>query len=125
MDTQTETNINQLAGDVHLLTSPIQFLFRCVLALLFLLAAPLLYATIPYVLTTLRIDSDGKVSTSNVAVTFDIHEAEAHRNEDVSNDFQVFSVAADWLENAEQSKLVEAMREFRAMVREWQQEALR
>jgi hypothetical protein len=49
LNIQTESNINQLAGDVHLLTSPIRFLFRCVLALLFLLAAPLLYATIPYV----------------------------------------------------------------------------
>jgi hypothetical protein len=49
LNNQPESNINQLAGDVHLLTSPIRFLFRCVLALLFLLAAPLLYATMPYV----------------------------------------------------------------------------
>jgi hypothetical protein len=39
----------QIANDLHLLTAPIRFLFRCVLALLFLLAAPLLYATMPYV----------------------------------------------------------------------------
>jgi len=32
----------QIANDLHLLTAPIRFLFRCVLALLFLLAAPLL-----------------------------------------------------------------------------------
>lgn len=78
-----------------------------------------------YVLTTLRIDSDGKVISSNVAVTFDIHEAETHRNEDVSNDFQIFSVSADWRDDAEQTALVKAMREFREMVRQWQEEALR
>jgi hypothetical protein len=78
-----------------------------------------------YVLTKLMLDSEGKVISTNVAVTFDIHEAEAHRNEDVSNDFQFFSVSADWREDAEQSKLVEAMRELRAMVRQWQEEALR
>jgi hypothetical protein len=78
-----------------------------------------------FVLTTLRIDGDGKVISSNVAVTFDIHAAEAHREADVANSFQAFSVAADWREDAEQSKLVETMREFRSMVRQWQEEALR
>jgi hypothetical protein len=39
----------QIANDLHLLTAPIRFAFRCVLALLFLLAAPLLYAAMPYV----------------------------------------------------------------------------
>ncbi len=48
MNTQTEANINELAGDVHLLTAPIRFLFRCVLALVFLLLAPLLYAAVPF-----------------------------------------------------------------------------
>jgi hypothetical protein len=37
-----------IANDLHLLTAPIRFLFRCLLALLFLLLAPLLYATIPF-----------------------------------------------------------------------------
>lgn len=49
MNSQTEASINQLAGDVHLLTAPIRFLFRCLLAAAFLLLAPLLYATVPYV----------------------------------------------------------------------------
>jgi hypothetical protein len=62
------------------------------------------------VATTLKIDSDGKVISSNVAVTFDIHEAEAHSEADVANSFQTFSVAADWHEDAEQSNLVQAMR---------------
>src|ERR1700733_3607623 len=39
---------SQIANDLHLLTAPIRFLFRCLLALLFLLLAPLLYATIPF-----------------------------------------------------------------------------
>jgi hypothetical protein len=78
-----------------------------------------------YVLTKLTLDSEGKVISTNVAVTFDVHEAEAHRNEDVSNDFQIFSVSADWRDDAEQSALVRAMREFREMVRQWQEEALR
>jgi len=38
----------QIANDLHLLTAPIRFLFRCVLALIFLLLAPLLYSTIPF-----------------------------------------------------------------------------
>jgi hypothetical protein len=78
-----------------------------------------------YVLTRLRIDSDGKVISTNVAVTFDIHEADAHKANGVENDFETFSVAADWRDDAEQSNLVKAMREFREMVREWQEEALR
>ena len=78
-----------------------------------------------YVLTKLTLDSEGKVISTNVAVTFDVHEAESHRNEDVSNDFQIFSVSADWRDDAEQTALVKAMREFREMVRQWQEESLR
>jgi len=78
-----------------------------------------------YILTTLKIDNDGKVVSSNVAVTFDIHEAEAYREADVANDFETFRVSADWREDAEQSKLVEAMREFREIVRQMQEESLR
>lgn len=75
-----------------------------------------------YVLTKLRIDSDGKVISSNVGVTFDIHDAEAHREADVANDFQVFAITADWRDDAERTSLVKAMREFREMVRQWQEE---
>ena len=78
-----------------------------------------------YILTTLKLDRNGNVISTNVAVTFDIHEAEAHRDADVGNDFETFSVAADWREDAETSNLVKAMREFREMVRQWQEEALR
>lgn len=58
MNTQTEANINELAGDVHLLTAPIRFLFRCVLALVFLLLAPLLYAAVPFALIAADPNSD-------------------------------------------------------------------
>ena len=78
-----------------------------------------------FVLTTLKIDSDGKVISSNVAVTFDIHEAEAHREADVANSFQRFSVAAEWQEDSSTTALVIAMREFRSVVEEMQREALR
>lgn len=66
-----------------------------------------------------------ETSPARTSGTFDIHEAEAHRDEDGSNDFEVFSVSGDWREDAEQSNLVKAMREFREMVRQWQEEALR
>jgi hypothetical protein len=78
-----------------------------------------------FVLTILKLDKDGNVISTNVGVTFNIHDAEAHREADVANDFETFSVAADWREDAETSNLVKAMREFREMVRQWQDEALR
>jgi hypothetical protein len=58
MNSQTEADLNQLAGDVHLLTAPIRFLFRCVLALMFLLLAPLLYAAVPFALIAADPNSD-------------------------------------------------------------------
>ena len=78
-----------------------------------------------YVLTTVTVDSEGKVISGNVAVTFDIHEAEAYRDSGVENDFEIFAVPAYWDGDAEQSNLVKAMREFREMVRQMQEEALR
>jgi hypothetical protein len=61
MNSQTEANLNQVAGDVHLLTAPIRFLFRCVLALVFLLLAPLLYAAVPFALIAADPNSDFSV----------------------------------------------------------------
>ena len=78
-----------------------------------------------YVLTSLSVDSKGDVISQNVGVTFSLHEAEAHRDADVANDFETFSVATDWREDAETSNLVKAMREFRDMVKVMQDEALR
>ena len=78
-----------------------------------------------FVLTTLALDKKGDVKSRNVAATFDLFEAENHRNEGVENDYEVFVVPCDWREDAAQSELVSAMREFRAMVKEMQEAALR
>jgi hypothetical protein len=48
----------QIAHDLHPLTAPIRFLFRCVLALLFLLAAPLLFSVVPFLCISLDPNSD-------------------------------------------------------------------
>jgi hypothetical protein len=48
----------QIANDLHLLTAPIRFLFRCMLALLFLLAAPLLFSVVPFLCIALDPNSD-------------------------------------------------------------------
>jgi hypothetical protein len=58
LDSRTQANVNQIAGDLHLLTAPIRFLFRCALALVFLLLAPLLYATIPFACIAAEPNSD-------------------------------------------------------------------
>jgi hypothetical protein len=76
-----------------------------------------------FVLTHLSLDKNGDVKGRNVAVTFDLFEAEDHRNKGVENDYESFVVSCDWRENAEQSELIVAMREFRAMVKELQQDA--
>jgi hypothetical protein len=78
-----------------------------------------------FVLTTLALDKNGDVKSRNVAVTFDLFEAEDHRNMGVENDYDVFVVAPDWREDAEQSELISAMREFRNIVKQMQDEALR
>jgi hypothetical protein len=78
-----------------------------------------------FVLTNLSLDKNGDVKSKNGAVTFDLFEAEDHRNKGVENDYEVFVVPCDWRENAAQSELISAMREFRAMVKEMQDASLR
>jgi hypothetical protein len=78
-----------------------------------------------FVLTSLDLDKKGHVKSRNVAVTFDLFEAEDHRNKGVENDYETFVVPCDWREDAEQSELITAMREFREMVNAMQVEALR
>jgi len=78
-----------------------------------------------FVLKRLSLDKNGDVKSRNVAVTFDLFEAEDHRNKDVGNDYDTFVVPSDWRENAEQSELISAMREFRDMVKAMQDAALR
>jgi hypothetical protein len=64
-----------------------------------------------YVLTKLSFDSKGDVTSRNVGVTFNIHEAEAHRAH-VENEFDAFQIDTDWREDAAATDLVVAMREF-------------
>jgi hypothetical protein len=78
-----------------------------------------------YVLTSLSIDAKGNVTNRNVGVTFDIFEAEAHKAEGVENDFEMFAVSGNWREDAEQSKLIATMREFREIVAMQIEESLR
>jgi hypothetical protein len=78
-----------------------------------------------FVLTSLALDRSGDVKSRNVAVTFDLFEAEDHRNQGVQNDYEVFVVPCDWREDAQQSELIAAMREFRDMVKAMQDAALR
>ena len=78
-----------------------------------------------FILTTLALDKKGDVRSRNVAATFDLFEAEDHRNKGVENDYETFVVSCDWREDAEQSELISAMREFREIVKQMQDEALR
>jgi hypothetical protein len=78
-----------------------------------------------FILTTLALDKKGDVRSRNVAATFDLFEAEDHRNKGVENDYETFVVPSDWSEDAEQSDLISAMREFRGIVKQLQDEALR
>jgi hypothetical protein len=63
-----------------------------------------------FVLTTLSIDENGGVKRRNVAVTFDLFEAEDHRNRGVEHEYDVFVVPGDWREDAELSELIIASR---------------
>jgi hypothetical protein len=78
-----------------------------------------------FVLTSLALDKKGDVQSRNVAVTFDLFEAEDHGNKGVEHDYEVFVVPCDWQEDAAQSELISAMREFRNIVKQMQDEALR
>jgi len=78
-----------------------------------------------FVLTSLALDKKGDVKSRNVAATFDLFEAEDHRNKGIENDYETFVVPGDWREDAEQSELISAMREFRKVVQKMQDEALR
>ena len=48
----------QLANDVHFLTTPFRFIWRSILIFLFLLFAPLLYWTIPFIFVAVDPNSD-------------------------------------------------------------------
>jgi hypothetical protein len=78
-----------------------------------------------FVLTSLDLDKSGNVKSRNVAITFDLFEAEDHRNKGVENGYDTFVVPGDWREEAATTGLITAMRNFRSMVEEMQREALR
>ena len=77
-----------------------------------------------YVLMTLSIDIHGEVVRKNLGLTFSLHEAEKHQDKDISNEFETFQIDANWQEDVATTNLVAAMREFRGLVREMQEEAL-
>ena len=78
-----------------------------------------------FVLKHLSLDKNGDVRSRNVAVTFDVFEAEDHRNKGIKHDYDTFVVPSDCCEDATTTELVIAMREFRSMVDEMQEAALR
>ena len=78
-----------------------------------------------YVLMTLSMGSRGDVVRKNIGVTFSLHEAEDHQDKDISNEFETFQIDAHWQEDVATTDLVAAMREFRGMVRDMQEESLR
>ena len=78
-----------------------------------------------YILTRLVIEEHGNVTAENVGVTFNLHEAELHRGDGVTNDYETFQIDANWQEDAATTALVIAMREFREIVKQMQEEALR
>jgi hypothetical protein len=51
-----------------------------------------------FVLRTLCFDEHGEIKSRNVAVTFDMFEAEDHRNKGVENGYDTFVVPGDWRE---------------------------
>ena len=51
-----------------------------------------------FVLTSLSLDENGEVKNRNLAVTFDLFEAEDHRNKSVENGYDTFVVPGDWRE---------------------------
>jgi len=69
-----------------------------------------------YVLVTLDFTAQGDICRKNVGVTFNIHEAEAHSNKDVSNEYDTFPVPASWREGAAISETVLFMRDAAEMV---------
>jgi hypothetical protein len=79
-----------------------------------------------YVLVQGVMDGKGTITDKIVGITFNIYDAEKHRDSGVENDFKgPFPVNADWMADAETSALCEAMRGFRSMVKVMQEEALR
>ena len=76
-----------------------------------------------YVLITSHIDGSGTVRDRIVGVTFDLGEAEAHKAKGVEHEFETHKVEGNWQADAETSMIIEAMRDFRGVVNQLQEEA--
>ncbi len=64
-----------------------------------------------YVLVTLDFTPQGDICRKNVGVTFNIYEAEAHSNKDVSNEYDTFTVPATWRDDAVISETASFLRQ--------------
>ena len=51
-----------------------------------------------FVLRTLCFDEEGEIKSRNVAITFDMFEAEDHRNKGVENGYDTSVVPVNWRE---------------------------
>jgi hypothetical protein len=65
-----------------------------------------------YVLVTLGFTESGEIKRTNVGCTFNVVEAEAHASKDVANEYDTFSVPANWRDGAAISESVMLMREL-------------
>lgn len=70
-----------------------------------------------FVLTSLSIDENGDVKRRNVAVTFDLFEAEDHRNRGVEHEYDVFVVPGTGARMPNNRIRLQALRDLREMVR--------
>ncbi len=75
-----------------------------------------------FVLTSLSIDEHGDVKRRNVAVTFDLFEAEDHRNEPSSTNMTFLSCRATGARMQHNRIWFKALRDLREMVRQRQEE---
>jgi len=79
-----------------------------------------------YVLVRGVMDAKGNITDQVVGVTFNMFDADEHKNSSIENDWKgPFSVNADWQSDAEMSATVNAMRTFRSAIEEIHAEALR
>ncbi len=70
-----------------------------------------------FVLTSLSIDENGDVKRRNVAVTFDLFEAEDHRNRGVEHEYDVFVVPATGARMQNNRIWSKSLRDLREMAR--------
>ena len=71
-----------------------------------------------YVLKRERINNEGQIVSQNVGVTFSIHDAELHKGESFENDFDTLQYSGDMQEESTTTRLILAMRECAAIVKE-------